>query len=60
MIIPSADSAVFLTATPVMLNTENLYNLLHLLDNEKYSEYQVFDNLLRENTPFVHALTEPE
>lgn len=58
MIIPSADSAVFLTATPVMLNTENLYNLLHLLDNEKYSEYQVFDNLLRENTPFVHALTE--
>lgn len=58
MIIPSADAAVFLTATPVMLNTENLYNLLHLLDNEKYSEPQVFDNLLKENTPFVHALTE--
>ena len=58
MIIPSADAAVFLTATPVMLNTENLYNLLHLLDNEKYTEPQVFDNLLKENTPFVHALTE--
>lgn len=58
MIIPSADAAVFLTATPVMLNTENLYNLLHLLDNEKYTNYQVFDNLLKENTPFVHALTE--
>lgn len=58
MIIPSADSAIFLTATPVMLNTENLYNLLHLLDNEKYTNYQVFDNLLRENAPFVHALTD--
>lgn len=58
MIIPSADAAVFLTATPVMLNTENLYNLLHLLDNEKYAEPQVFDNLLKENTPFVLALTE--
>lgn len=58
LLLRSADAAIFLTATPVMLNTENLYNLLHLLDPERYGNFQVFDNLLRENTPFVHALTE--
>ena len=26
-----ADSVVFLTATPIMINEKNLYNLLHLL-----------------------------
>ncbi len=51
------DSAVFLTATPIMLNSRNLYNILHLLDNVKYYNPQIFDNLLEENKPFVSALT---
>ena len=49
-------AAVFLTATPVMISTENLYNLLHLLDNSRYYNYQIFDNRLEENRPFVEAL----
>ncbi len=58
IIMSHADAAVFLTATPVMISTENLYNLLHLLDNTKYYNYQIFDNRLQENRPFVEALTD--
>jgi len=53
-----AEAAVFLTATPVMISTENLYNILHLLDNAKYYNPQIFDNLLEENKPFVRALSQ--
>lgn len=58
IIMSQAESAVFLTATPVMISTENLYNLLHLLDNTRYYNYQIFDNRLQENRPFVEALTD--
>ena len=58
IIMSQADAAVFLTATPVMISTENLYNLLHLLDNTRYYNYQIFDNRLQENRPFVEALTD--
>lgn len=58
IVMSQADSAVFLTATPVMISTENLYNLLHLLDNTRYYNYQIFDNQLQENRPFVEALTD--
>lgn len=57
IIMSQADAAVFLTATPVMISTKNLYNLLHLLDNTRYYNDQVFNNLLQENRPFVEALT---
>ena len=58
IIMSQASAAVFLTATPVMISAENLYNLLHLLDNTKYYNYQIFDNRLQENRPFVEALTD--
>lgn len=58
IIMSQAEAAVFLTATPVMISTENLYNLLHLLDNTRYYNYQIFDNRLQENRPFVEALTD--
>ncbi|MGN1253179.1 MAG: SNF2-related protein, partial [Prevotella sp.] len=57
IIMGYADSAVFLTATPIMISTENLYNLLHLLDNTRYFNYQIFDNRLQENRPFVEAIS---
>lgn len=57
IIMSQADAAVFLTATPVMISTENLYNLLHLLDNSRYYNYQIFDNRLQENRPFVEAMS---
>ena len=58
IIMSQANAAVFLTATPVMISTENLYNLLHLLDNTRYYNYQIFDNRLQENRPFVDAPTD--
>ncbi len=58
IIMSQADSVLFLTATPVMISTENLYNLLHLLDNTRYNNQQIFENRLIENRPFISALTE--
>lgn len=58
VIMNLADAALFLTATPIMISTENLYNLLHLLDNTRYFNYQIFDNLLEQNKPFIRAITE--
>lgn len=52
-----ADTALFLTATPVMISEENLYNLLHLLDNTRYFNYDIFRNRMNENRPFVAALS---
>lgn len=52
-----ADAALFLTATPVMISEENLYNLLHLLDNARYYDYDIFLNRMNENRPFVEAIS---
>ena len=52
-----ADASLFLTATPVMISEENLYNLLHLLDNTRYFNYEIFRNRMNENRPFVEAIT---
>ena len=49
-------SAVFLTATPIMISTENLYNLLHLLDAQRYNDKTDFENSLELNKPFIQAL----
>ena len=57
IIMSQADSALFLTATPIMISEENLYNLLHLLDNTRYFNYQIFKNRMEENRPFVESLT---
>lgn len=56
IILSRTDAAIFLTATPIMIKTENLYNLLHLLDNSRYYNEQIFNNRLEENKPFVEAL----
>lgn len=52
------DATVFLTATPMMTDQENLYNLLRLLDESLYDNFQIFKNHLNENKPFVRALSE--
>jgi superfamily II DNA or RNA helicase len=57
-ILDLATSAVFLTATPIMISEQNLFNLLHLLDEQKYSEYSTFLNEIAVNAPFIKALTQ--
>lgn len=51
-----ADSAVFMSATPIMIGLDNLYNQLNLLDPNVYDNYEVFSNNVRLNRPFVTAM----
>lgn len=50
-----ANSIVFLTATPIMTSLENLYSLVKLLDEDNYSNYQIFQNAININKPFIKA-----
>ena len=56
-IMEYAKAAVFLTATPIMTDKENLFYLLQLLDSNSYGERRIFNNMLAENEPFVKALS---
>lgn len=57
-LIEITNSVVFLTATPIMISEQNLFNLLQLLDEHKYSEYSTFQNELAVNAPFIKALSQ--
>jgi len=57
-IISSARSAIFMTATPIMLNEGNLFHLLQLLDPFKFMSESVFMNLQNINKPFVAAVSQ--
>lgn len=50
-----ANSIVMLTATPIMTSLENLYSLVKLLDESNYSNYQIFQNAININKPFIRA-----
>lgn len=50
-----ANSIVMLTATPIMTSLENLYSLVKLLDEDNYSNYQIFQNAININKPFIRA-----
>ena len=57
-LIEITNSVVFLTATPIMISEQNLFNLLQLLDEHKYNEYSTFQNEIAVNAPFIHALNQ--
>jgi len=57
IIVPLAHSTVFLTATPIMINETNLYNLLHLLDDKVFNQRDVFPIYLAMNKPFIWAIS---
>jgi SNF2 family DNA or RNA helicase len=50
----SADAAVFLTATPLHLHTDDLYNLMHILSPGDYNDPLLFEEQLRPNT-YINA-----
>lgn len=56
-ILQYADAAIFLTATPIMLGEDDLYNLLHLLEPIYYDNREVFRNLINSNKPFIRAIS---
>lgn len=44
-----------LTATPIQIGSENLYNLMRLLDQDVVEDIQQFDAMLQANAPIVEA-----
>jgi superfamily II DNA or RNA helicase len=56
-IIEYSDSVVFLTATPIMTELRNLHNLVRVLDREGYDTYDIFNNAINQNRPFIRALS---
>ena len=55
-LIRHAEAAVFLTATPIMNGEEDLFNILQLLDRDRYPSLEVFQNAVAQNRPFIRAL----
>lgn len=55
-LLKHAQSAVFLTATPIMLGRENLFYLLNLLNSQRYDSLSSFEDESKHNEPFVWAL----
>jgi len=56
-LLQRADYAILLTATPVMIDNSNLFHLLQLMDEVNYDNYQIFENQVRLNRPFVEAIS---
>lgn len=50
-----AHAVLFLTATPIQLGEENLFNLFRLLDDSEFDDFEVFQDRLRANEPVVEA-----
>ncbi len=44
-----ADALIFLSATPLNLGNQDLYNLVHLLDESSFPDPKVFENQLEPN-----------
>ena len=47
---------VLLTATPIQTSSENLYQLLRLIDPDEFDNIAVFDNILEANRPIRQAI----
>lgn len=51
----ATQNLILLTATPIQLGSENLYQLMRLLDPDVFYDSQVFDGLTRSNAHIVKA-----
>jgi len=47
---------ILLTATPVQIHNENLFQLLRLISPEDFFDLQTFDAMLEANSPIIRAL----
>ena len=50
---PASQSVVLLSATPIQLKSEDLFNLLNVIDPENFHSERVFDNVLKANEPLI-------
>ncbi len=51
----AARHMALLTATPIQIGSENLFNLMRLLDQDVFEDIHQFDSLLAANAPIVEA-----
>lgn len=56
-IVDASDAAVFLTATPIMTDIKNLHSLIRVLDRQSYDTFDIFNNAVNQNKPFIQALS---
>lgn len=50
---PVAENMVLLSATPIQMRSEDLFNLLHLLDEDTFPYPSSFDDILANNRPII-------
>lgn len=50
-----ASHVALLSATPIHLGSEDLFQLLHLLDEDTFQRQRTFDQILEANAPLVQA-----
>lgn len=50
---PVADGMVLLTATPIQMRSTDLFNLLHLLDEDAFPHEWTYDQSVRANAPLM-------
>lgn len=52
----NVQAMILLTATPIHTSSENLFNILHILDESQFTYFQAFEIQREANQPIVHAL----
>ena len=57
-IVDQSDSVIFMTATPIMTDIKNLHSLIRVLDPQGYDTYDIFNNAVSQNRPFIKALSQ--
>jgi hypothetical protein len=57
-VVMHAEAIAFLSATPIMLTEEDLYNQIRLLEPDRYNNAETFRNAIAFNRPFIKALQE--
>lgn len=57
-IVHNAKFATMLTATPICNSREDLFNMLSILEPQRYHNYSMYLNDIETNKPFVNALNQ--
>lgn len=57
LLVDHSEAVAFLTATPIMTDISNLHNLVRVLDREAYDNFDIFNNAVNQNKPFIKALS---
>lgn len=50
-----AEHMILLSATPIHLHNQDLFNLLNLVDEDSFNQINVFDDILEANAPVIRA-----